>query len=125
MQNVTEQEVIDYAREKHHLPSAFAKNWFDYWTRHNWITTNGKAILNWRVKFDWWALDHKSSLILTEATPPPPARPSAAEIRALQLQRQHEERERAERLYRAQQADPAAQAEIAAIQERLFRRFSK
>ena len=90
MQNVTEQEVIDYAREKHHIPSAFAKNWFKYWTSRNWITTNGKAILNWHVKFDWWVLDHKDQLILSAAPPPPP---TPAEMRQRELQRQRQERE--------------------------------
>lgn len=120
MQNITLQDVIDYARDKHHIPSAYAENWFNYWTSRHWITTNGKAILNWKVKFDWWVLDHKDQLILTAAPPPPP---TPAELRQRELQRQHEEREEAERIYLAEQADPTTRAEIEAIQERIFRRF--
>ena len=120
MQKITEQDVIDYALKEHHVPSAYAKNWFQYWTKRNWITTTGRAILNWRVKFDWWVLDNKSRLILTESSPEPP---TAAEIRARQLQRQHEERERQERIYQQELADPNAQAEIAAIQARLLHQF--
>lgn len=120
MQNVTEQDVIDYARDRHHIPSTFAKNWFQYWSSRNWITTNGKPILNWHVKFDWWVLDHKDQLILTVAPPPPP---SPAEIRSYELQRLHAERERDERIYEAEQSNPAIVAEIEAIQQRLFRRF--
>lgn len=115
MQNLTEQQVIDYARQRHNIPPAYAKNWFKYWTEHNWITTTGKLILNWKVKFDWWVLDNKDKLILTESPPPP------AEMRRRELQRQHEERERQERIYQQEMADPEAQAEIAAIQERLLR----
>lgn len=118
MQNITVQDVINYARDKHRVPSAFAENWFNYWTSRNWITTNGKAILNWQVKFDWWVLDHKDKLILTESAPAPQP-PTPAELHRRDLQRQRAEREKAERLYQAEKNDPVIQAEIAAIQERL------
>ena len=117
MQKITEQDVIDYALKEHNIQSAYARNWFQYWNSRNWITTTGRAILNWRVKFDWWALDNKDRLILSESPPVP----TASEIRARQLQRQHEERERQERIYEQEMADPEAQAQIAAIQERLLR----
>lgn len=120
MQNVNEQDVITYAWERHRIPSAYAKNWFQYWSSRHWITTNGRAILDWRVKFDWWVLDHKDHLILSE-TPTP--KPTPAERYAMELQRQREEREKAEQRYLAEQNDQVAQAEIAAIQERLGRMF--
>lgn len=119
MQNITEQDVINYAQERHHIPAAYAKNWYKFWTERNWITTTGKAILNWQTKFDWWVLDHKDKLILSQA---PVASPTPAEIYAQQLQRQREERERNERAYQAELNDPAAQAQIAAIQQRLLGR---
>ena len=118
MQNVTEQDVINYAWEKHHIPSAYAKNWFQFWTSCNWISpTTNKAVFDWKVKFDWWVLDNKDKLILTESPPTP------AEMRRRQLQRQHDERERQERIYQQELADPNAQAEIAAIQARLLNQF--
>lgn len=123
MQNVNEQDIITYdAWERHRIPSAYAKNWFQYWSSRHWITTNGRAILDWRVKFDWWVLDHKDHLILSETLVP---QPTPAEIHARELQRQREERETAEQQCQAEQNDPVAQAEIAAIQERLGRMFGR
>lgn len=117
MQNLTEQEVIDYARRWHNIPPEYAKNWFQYWNDRHWITTTGKLILNWRVKFDWWAFDNRNKLIASESSPTP------AEMRRRELERQHEEREKQQRAYEAELADPEAQAEIAAIQERLLNQF--
>ena len=67
-------------------------------------------------------LDHKDHLILSETLVP---KPTPAEIHARELQRQREEREKAEQQYQAEQNDPVTQAEIAAIQERLGRMFGR
>ncbi len=65
MESVKLEDVIRYARQRHGIPAAYATSFYDYWTERNWISTTGKIIFNWRVKFDWWVLDNKDKLIIT------------------------------------------------------------
>lgn len=121
MNNLTEQDVIDYAREKHNIPAAYAKNWYQYWSGRNWITTNGKIIFDWRGKFDWWVLDHKHLFIIPTKASSPATK--AAELYQLQLQQEQEKRERDERIIQQERADPVIRANIEAIQQRIMQKL--